>query len=145
MVTPLWLNSYISAIANGGTLYKPQVAHAVLDENGQSINIFEPQAIKEFPFSKEVIAEMKTAMRETVLSGTAQIMKDLPVQMAAKTGTAEVQKGKTVNSLFVTFGPYEDPNFSMTILIEGATTQQGLAIRAAHDVLKWYYSEAASR
>ena len=78
-------------------------------------------------------------MKETVLSGTAQILKELPVQMAAKTGTAEVQKGRTVNSLFTAFGPYEDPDIAITILIEGATTQQGLAVRSAYNFLKWYY------
>ena len=140
LVTPLWLNGYISAIANGGNIYKPKVAQAIMDGDN-IIEKLESEIIGSLPFSREVINEMQAAMRETVLSGTAQVFKDLPVKIAAKTGTAEVQKGKTVNSLFTMFGPYEDPDLTMTILIEGATTQQGLAIRAAHNVLRWYFGE----
>lgn len=139
LITPLWLNSYISAIANGGSIYKPKVAQAILADDNSVIERFKPEIIGPLPFSREVINEMQVAMRETVLSGTAQIFKDFPVKIAAKTGTAEVQKGKTVNSLFTMFSPYENPDFTMTILVEGATTQQGLAIRAAHNVLKWYF------
>ena len=139
-VTPLWLNSYISAVANGGSIYKPKVAKSIV-ENNNIIENFNPEVIGSLPFSNEVIDEMRSAMRETVLSGTAQILKELPVEMAAKTGTAEVQKGKTVNSLFTAFGPYNDPDLALTVLIEGATTQQGLAIRAAYNVLKWYYNK----
>lgn len=141
LITPLWLNSYISAIANGGTIYKPEVVQAVMGKKDNIVENFKPEIIGSLPFSEEVINEMKMAMRETVLSGTARILKELPVEMAAKTGTAEVQKGKTVNSLFTVFGPYEEPNFAMTILIEGATTQQGLAIKAAYNVLKWRFSK----
>ena len=79
-------------------------------------------------------------MRETVLSGTAQIFKELPVQVGAKTGTAEVIKGSTVNSLFTAFAPYDNPEIAITILIEGATNQQGLAVRSAYNVLKWHFS-----
>ncbi|MDO8496080.1 MAG: penicillin-binding transpeptidase domain-containing protein [bacterium] len=139
LITPLWLNSYISAIANEGSIYRPRVARAIVDNNQEVVENFEPETIGSLPFTPETIQIMKAAMRETVLSGTAQILKELPVQMAAKTGTAEVQKGRTANSLFTVFGPYEDPDLAMTILIEGVSTQQGLAVRAAYNVLKWYY------
>lgn len=141
LITPLWLNSYISAIANDGSIYRPRVAQAIVDRNQEVIENFVPEVIGSLPFTNKTMQIMKAAMRETVLSGTAQILKELPVQMAAKTGTAEVQKGKTVNSLFTVFGPYEDPDFTMTILIEGVTKQQGLAVQAAYNVLKWYYSK----
>lgn len=137
LVTPLWLNSYISAIANGGNIYKPRISQAILDNN-EIIQKFEPEITMPLPFSKEVIDVMRTAMRETVLSGTAQIFKELSIPMAAKTGTAEVQKGRTVNSLFTVFGPYDDPEISMTVLVEGSASNQGLAIRTAYNVLKWY-------
>ena len=141
LVTPLWLNGYVSAIANGGNFYKPLIAHRIVNENQNTIAEFNSEVIGVLPFSGDVINEVRNAMRETVLSGTAQILKDLPVTAGAKTGTAEVVKGKTANSIFIVFAPHENPELAMTILIEGATTtQQGLAIRAANEVLKWYFS-----
>lgn len=139
LVTPLWLNSYISAIANGGTIYKPMVAQRVVDERNNDLEVFKEQPLTELPFSGDVIGEMKNDMEETVISGTAGILKDLSVKAGAKTGTAEVVKGKSINSLFTAFAPFDHPELNITVLIEGSASNQGLAIRAAHNVLKWYF------
>ena len=141
LVTPLWLNSYISAIANGGTIYKPMIAQKVVDENNNDMEIFKQQALAKLPFEDNIIQEMKSYMEETVISGTAGILKDLPVKAGAKTGTAEVVKGKSINSLFTAFAPFDNPELNITVLIEGSVSNQGLAIRAAHNVLKWYFGE----
>ncbi|OGN00571.1 MAG: hypothetical protein A3B91_01705 [Candidatus Yanofskybacteria bacterium RIFCSPHIGHO2_02_FULL_41_29] len=139
LLTPLWLNGYVSAIANDGIIYKPRVAQKIVKNDGETPELFNPEPVGSLPFSKEIIDEMKIAMRETVISGTAQILNDLPVKVGAKTGTAEVIKGQTINSLFTVFAPYDNPQISMTILIEGSALNQGLAIRAANSVLKWYF------
>lgn len=139
LITPLWLNGYISAIANGGKIYKPKVAEKIINDDKDIITEFKPEIINSLPFSDNVISEMRSAMRETVVSGTAQIFNQLPVKAAAKTGTAEVVKGKSINSLFTVFAPYDNPEISMTLLIEGSASNQGLAIRAAYNTLKWYY------
>lgn len=141
LVTPLWLNSYISAIANGGAIYKPMVAQRVVDEKNNDLEIFKEEVLAKLPFSDNVIAEMKSNMEETVISGTAGILKDLPVRAGAKTGTAEVVKGKSINSLFTAFAPFDHPEINITVLIEGSALNQGLAIRAANNVLKWYFGE----
>ena len=141
LVTPLWLNSYVSAIANGGTIYKPMVAQRVVDEKNNDLEVFKEQPIIKIPFRDEVIGEMKSDMEETVISGTASILKDLPVRVGAKTGTAEVVKGKSINSLFTAFAPFDHPELNITVLVEGSASNQGLAIRTAHNVLKWYFKE----
>lgn len=138
-VTPLWLNGYISGIANGGNIYRPRVAGKILNETGEMVNEFKPEIAYTLPFSSNSINEIKKAMRETVVSGTAQIFNQLPVEAAAKTGTAEVIKGRSINSLFTVFAPYDNPRIAMTIVIEGSASNQGLAIRAAYNTLKWYF------
>ncbi len=147
LVTPLWLNSYISAIANGGTIYKPFVASRIVDDQKNTTQTFEPEALGKMPFRDDVLNEVKSDMEETVLSGTAQVLKDLPVRAGAKTGTAEVVKGQSINSLFTAFAPFDHPELSITVLVEGSASNQGLAIRAAHNVLKWYFEQkpAATR
>ncbi len=144
-VTPLWLNAYISAVANGGTLYQPQVASRIADVNGNTVKEFKPHVLGTMPFSAANLAEVKSDMEETVISGTAGILKDLPVQAAAKTGTAEVVKGKSINSLFTVFAPAQNPQVAMTVLVEGSASNQGYAIRIAHEVLKWYFTRTASQ
>ena len=144
LVTPLWLNSYISAIANGGTIYKPMVAQKIVDGNNNDLEVFKEDVLTKLPFGDDIIREMKSDMEETVVSGTAGILKDLPIRIGAKTGTAEVVKGKSINSLFTAFAPFDHPELSITILIEGSVSNQGLAIQVAHNVLKWYFGKRAS-
>ena len=139
LVTPLWLNGYISAIANGGTFYKPRVADKILDDNKNILDRFFSEELGRLPFKQEVIDEVRNDMKETVVSGTAQLLKDLPVEVGAKTGTAEVAKGKSINSLFTAFAPFNNPELSITVLVEGSASNQGFAIRIAHNVLKWYF------
>lgn len=139
LVTPLWLNSYISAIANGGTLYKPLVAQKIVDERTGVTQALAPQAIGQLPFSPLNISEVKSDMRETVLNGTAHVLQDVPVSVGAKTGTAEVIKGRRINALFTAFAPAENPEIAMTVLVEGSASNQGYALRVAHEVLKWYF------
>ena len=140
-VTPLWLNAYISAVANGGTMYQPQVAYRITDIDGNIIKNIQPQVLAKMPFSDANLAEIKSDMQETVISGTAGIFKDIPVSVAAKTGTAEVAKGRSINSLFTAFAPANNPEISMTVLIEGSASNQGYALRVAHEVFKWYFAK----
>lgn len=142
LVTPLWINSYVSAIANGGALWKPRVASRIVDENRETIAIIEPRQLGSLPFSAEVIRQMQTAMRRTVTDGTGKLFKDIPVPVAAKTGTAEVIKGQRINSLVTVYAPAENPQVALTVLIEGSASNQGYALRAASRFLGWYFSPA---
>ncbi len=138
-VTPLWLNTYISAIANGGTLYQPQVASRIVDNNKNTLQSFAPKVLDKLSFSDQNLAIIKDDMRETILSGTATLLKDLPVTAGAKTGTAQVVNGQQINSLFTVFAPFDHPQIAMTILVENPT-DESLAIRAANNILKWYFT-----
>ena len=139
LITPLWLNSYTSAIANGGTFYQPRIVDKIIDENKNVLETMNIQILGRLPFRSEFIDEIKNDMREAVVSGTAQLLNGLPVKAAAKTGTAEVVKGRSINSLFVSFAPLENPEIAITVLIEGSASNQGLAVRVANNVLKWYF------
>lgn len=141
LVTPLWLNSYISAVANGGTLYRPRVVNRIISKDGETIKTFKSEELGKLPFEGATIKEMRNSMKETVLSGTAQLLKNLPVSSGAKTGTAEVAKGASINSLFTAFAPFENPEVTITVLIEGSVSNRGLATRAAYNVLNWYFTQ----
>lgn len=139
LVTPLWLNSYISAIANGGTLYKPFVAKQILDSNKNIIEVIKPEVLGRLNFKEEVISEVRNAMLETTVSGTAKVLGALPVKAGAKTGTAEVIKDRSINSIMTAFAPFDNPEVNVTVLIEGSAANEGLAIRATYGFLKWYF------
>src|SRR3989344_1098095 len=139
LVTPLWLNTYLSAVANGGVMYQPRVASRIVDNDKNTLQTFETKTIGKLPFDEENLAIIKDYMRETILSGTATLLKDLPITAGAKTGTTQVVNNQQINSLFTVFAPFDHPQIAMTILVENPT-EEGLAIRTAHNILKWYFT-----
>lgn len=142
LVTPLWLSSYVSAIANGGTFYKPFLVKKIIDREGGTIESFSRSEITKLPFDEATIKIVQEGMREVVLSGTGQLLNSLPVSAAAKTGTAEVgAKGGKLNSIFIAYAPYDHPEIAISVVVENIGKNQGLAIRTARDFLQWYFSK----
>ncbi len=139
-VTPIWLNTYIGSIANGGKLMKPFVVKEIKDPAGNVLERVSPDVLGETSFDQKTFNIVRQGMRQTVLSGTATMLQDLPAPVAAKTGTAQVP-GRGLNSLFTVFGPYDDPEIVMTVLVENINQSQGLAVRVANEFLMWYFSE----
>jgi len=139
LVTPLWINAYTAAIANGGTLRQPQVAARVVDDQHRTLRTFAARELGTLPFSSAVVRRMQQAMRQTVTEGTGKLFQDIGVTAAAKTGTTEVVKGRRINSLVTVYAPAEDPQVALTVLVEGSVQNQGYALRAAHRFLKWFF------
>jgi len=77
-------------------------------------------------------------MRMSVASpkGTNRSMADLPVKVAAKTGTAQAPREK-LHAWVTAFAPYEDPQIVLAILIEEGG-QGTVATEVAKEVLAWY-------
>ncbi len=141
-LTPIAINSYIGSIANRGKIMKPYLVRKITDQDGNVLNEFQPQVASVIPFDQDTINVVREGMRQTITSGTATLLNSLPVPVAAKTGTAQTGSSRTsgLTSLFTVFGPYEDPEVSMTILVEGISgSSQGTAIRVANSFLSWYF------
>jgi penicillin-binding protein 2 len=138
-VTPLWINTAVSAIANGGTLWRPQVADRVVDRDKTTIYDLAPSALGTLPFGPATVRSMQQAMRATVTQGTGRLLQDVGVPVAAKTGTAEVIKGRRINSIVTAYAPADDPKIAVTILVEGSATNQGYALRAAREFLRSFF------
>jgi cell division protein FtsI/penicillin-binding protein 2 len=91
-VTPLQVATFIAAIANGGTLYRPQLVEKVQPVSGEAINVFHPQPNGTLPITTENLKTIQDAMRSVVTDprGTANYpLTNFPFAVAAKTGTAE--------------------------------------------------------
>ncbi len=91
-VTALQVATYLAAVANGGTLYRPQLVEKIQPVTGDAINIFRPQANGTLPLSTENLKAIQDALRSVVENprGTAYFrLASFPFPIAAKTGTAE--------------------------------------------------------
>ncbi len=88
--TPLQLLNAYAALANGGTLYQPQVVHRILAADGSVIQDYQPEALRQLNVSPDVLEIMRQASREVVTSRTTTLnLVDEPIAIAGKTGTAE--------------------------------------------------------
>src|SRR5690606_3245047 len=108
----------IATIANGGTLYRPHVGAAVRHQDGK-VEEIAAEIIREGFIRPEHLQIVREGMRQTVTEGTAQQLKDLPVAVAAKTGTAQFGTEERTHGWLVSFAPFEAPELAMIVLIEG--------------------------
>ena len=72
-------------------------------------------------------------------SSSSAYFKALPVEVGAKTGSAQVASIVEAAAVCVCFAPYDDPQIAMTIVVEGGASGSNLA-QAAAEILDYYFS-----
>ncbi len=141
-VTPLQLAEAYAAIANGGTLYKPQLGKAVLSPDGKLVKDLAPQVIGKLPVSPAVQAYLRSALASVTTAGTAApAFADFPldkVSVATKTGTAEVQ-GQQSTSVFASFAPADHPQYAIVMMIPQGGTGVGTSGPSVAAIYKAIY------
>ncbi len=89
VATPLQLLNAYATLANGGTLYQPQVVRDIKDANGNIVRPFTPEVIRKLDVPANILETMRQAARQVVTSRHTYNLTDLPIVVAGKTGTAE--------------------------------------------------------
>ena len=112
-VTPLQLINAYAALANGGTLYRPQIVREIIGPDGKVVRPFEKKVIRKMKVKPSVLRTMREAARSTVTLRHTYNLVDMPIKIAGKSGTAEFgtpdSKGRLpYSSFFIGFTP-KDP------------------------------------
>jgi len=130
LLTPIQLVNVISAVANGGVLYKPRLVKRLETPDGRVIQQFGPERLGEVPARAETLRIVQQALWGVVNEprGTAWRARLEQVGMAGKTGTVQVisnsPKGDKLperfrdHGWFVAYAPYDDPQLAIAILGE---------------------------
>lgn len=139
-ITPLQLANYVATIANGGKVYKPHLVRSITRNDGTEKK-FESEILSKNFISPSNLEIVREGMRQTVTSGTAQPLKDLPVAVAGKTGTAQFGSENKTHGWFVSFAPYDNPEIAMAVLVEGGGEGHSTAMPVTKEVYKWYFGE----
>jgi penicillin-binding protein 2 len=149
--TPLQVVNATAAVANGGTLYRPQLVLQTRDVEGNVVRDYQPDVIRELPVSQENLALVREGMRAAVLRGTAEWLQvGGGLKVAAKTGTAEFcesypecvdEDGKilTAHAWFTAFAPYDDPEIALVVFVYGGGEGAVTAMPVAAEILNYYF------
>lgn len=145
VITPIKLAQMYAAIANGGTIWQPTIAKAVVSQQGKVIKTFEPIALGDISADAQTIAFLHDALQEVTLSGTAAgVFSRFPVPTAGKTGTAQVfgrnsnGSEKSDTSWYASFAPAKNPRYAVVMMVSqggfGASTS-GVGVREIYETL----------
>ena len=141
LVTPLQIANATAIIANGGTYFEPHFVSSILDGNGKEKEKISPKVVKSSVISTMTDDIVRRGMRQTVTSGSASSLKNLPVEVAGKTGTAQFGPNNSKqHAWFTSFAPYNNPTIALTVLLEGAGGGDVYAVPVANDVYKYYFT-----
>lgn len=122
LITPLHTCMVYNAVANGGRLMKPYLVSEIR-EYGDVVRKFDPVVLEEQIGSPATIRQLKEVMREVVVSGTGKRVQSPYYNAAGKTGTAQVADGEVSyadgvkQGSFVGFFPYENPKYTIAVLV----------------------------
>jgi penicillin-binding protein 2 len=140
LATPLQVLNAAAAVANGGTLYRPQLVREVIDSQGQVLQAFAPDVIRQIPVS----------------ATNLESVREVPgIPIAGKTGTAEyfIDRNKDgipdrdregnlpTHAWFVGFGPYENPEIAVLAFVFGGGEGSATTVPIVNEILSYYFEQ----
>jgi len=150
--TPLQVLNAAAAVANGGTVYLPQLVYQVTSPTGELVHVIEPTAVSVLDVDSANLELVRQGMRDAVDHGTAWLAKTPYLTIAGKTGTAEYpgvdEDGNLMlddeghlptHAWFTAFAPYENPEIAVVVFLEGGGEGSQTAVPVAAEILRGYF------
>jgi penicillin-binding protein 2 len=147
-VTPLQMLNAVNVVANGGTLYRPQVVHHVTNTEGDTTQPFEADIVRTLPVSEEYLALVREGMEGAVAYGTAALRGQIDgLRIGGKTGTAQfcddimcgVGFEQPEHAWFAAFAPIEEPEISVIVFLYNGGEGSVAAVPVAREMLAHYF------
>jgi penicillin-binding protein 2 len=145
-VTPIQAVMMVSAIANGGTLYRPWVVRKVETLDRELIEEYGPELIRRVNIDPDNLAIVREGMQAVVSEGTGSRAKIPGLRVAGKTGTAQVvenggsQRGdQRDHAWFVAFAPADNPQIAIAVVVEHGGFGGQVAAPIARSLLEAWF------
>ncbi|HQO09929.1 MAG TPA: penicillin-binding protein 2 [Clostridiales bacterium] len=138
LVTPLQIANYTSIIANGGIKFTPHLLHKY--GNDGEFAYFDSTASDTIDLDPKILSVVRKGMYLVVNTwgGTAIRSKSSIISFAGKTGTAQNPHGDD-HAWFTSYGPYDDPEITVTVFEEFGQHGSGAAL-IAKDIFEFWYN-----
>lgn len=158
LATPLQMANATAAVANRGSLWKPQLVDHITDDQGNIVRPFEPSLLRQAPVDPKDLDIVREGMYAATNwpNGTATRAIKVPgVIVAGKTGTAEFARddnkdGKPdrdekdnlpTHAWFTAFAPYVNPEIVVTVFVANGGEGSLVAAPIANKILNAYFAE----
>ena len=118
-VTPLQMITAVSAVANGGKLYKPHLVKEIINSDNIVVEKNEPELVRQV-ISEETSETMCGILESVVSEGGGKNAYLAGYRIAGKTGTSEKiprGNGKYIAS-FLSFAPADDPQVACLVILD---------------------------
>jgi penicillin-binding protein 2 len=151
--TPIQIASLYATIANGGTLYLPQIVERIETSDGDTVLAFSPRVRRRIKIAPDALERVQRGLRGVVREekGTGHASRLEELAVSGKTGTAQVsrriKKGKTIwladHSWFAAYAPSEKPEIAVAVLIEHGGRAAKVAAPVAMEIIRAYFRYVA--
>ena len=145
--TPSQIARYVTAIANRGTTYNLSLLNQVKDSDGETIKTFEPSVLHQLDFKTSTWDAVQQGMYLVVNGGHSASLtenfKNAGLSVSGKTGTAQEDKTRADHALFMSYAPSNNPEISMTVVVQNGYTSANAA-KIASDIYKYYFKTDAT-
>jgi penicillin-binding protein 2 len=147
LVTPIQVTRWFAALANGGTLYRPQIVREVGLLGDTLSQVSAPEAMGQLEFVPGIWDTLEEALCDVTSAsfGTAEyVFRDSPLQalgVCGKTGTAQAGGDGTLPPFawFAAWAPRENPQIAVVVMVENAGEGSGVAAPISRQVLEAYF------
>jgi peptidoglycan glycosyltransferase len=143
--TPMETAMIAAAVANDGHLMKPYLVDQVRAPDLSVIDRTKPEELSN-PVSADIANQLTTMMISVVENGSGKAARIPGVQVAGKTGTAQITGNVPDHNWFIGFAPADNPTIAVAVFVKnGGGTGGGVAAPIAHDVLQAYLDGQGGR
>ncbi|HEY4624996.1 MAG TPA: penicillin-binding transpeptidase domain-containing protein [Blastococcus sp.] len=137
-MTPLQAAMIAATVANGGTQMKPYLVEQVQAPDLTVIDSTQPEKWRQ-PISKEVAGQLTEMMTSVVDNGSGRAAQIPGVEVAGKTGTAQVSENVPDHTWFMGFAPAGDPKIAVAVFVaNGGGTGGERSAPIARQVMQAY-------
>ena len=133
------LARYATVMATSGNVFKLTLLDKVMDPKGDVIQEYEPEIEDVVNISSNIWDVIHDGMRRVIQ--THSLFDGLGVEVAGKTGTAELDLRHPNHGLFIGYAPASDPEYAVAIRIANGYSS-GNACLIANDIFKYMYNLA---
>lgn len=140
--TTVSLARYATAVATKGNLYEFSLLDKVIDTNGNVLNDPSPVLENHIELKDTTWNVLHEGMYAVVHPGGSAeaAFTDLGIDIAGKSGTAQQDTTRANHALFVSFGPYEEPEIVTAVSLPNAYTS-GNAAMVTNDIYHYYIGD----